>query len=135
MPYPEGESSARQRSMADARASRSEHFAQGIDTAPASVMTTRASGVGSMALARTGWVSLCIAFSKVFSPGCNDLVEMLKDNPPDLAPQRRSTVVLKFLHDIESIREQPTFALGFSLSGVNVHRLFALVRIKDNRQA
>ncbi|HLH00478.1 MAG TPA: hypothetical protein VKX49_29505 [Bryobacteraceae bacterium] len=60
---------------------------------------------------------------------------MLKDNPPDLAPQRRSTVVLKFLHDIESIREQPTFALGFSLSGVNVHRLFALVRIKDNRQA
>ena len=75
MPYPEGESSARFRSTRDAWASLSEHFFQGIDTEPVSVLTTSASGVVSIAFAKTGFVLLSTVLSKMLPPSNNDLIE------------------------------------------------------------
>jgi len=85
MPYPEGESSARFRSIQDARASRSEHLSHGIDTEPPSMIRMRASGVVSIAFAKMGLVLLCKVSSKMFTPSDNDLIEMLKNYLAHLA--------------------------------------------------
>jgi hypothetical protein len=110
MPYPAGESSARFRSIGDALASRSEHSSQGIDTEPLSVITMSASGVVSIAFAKTGFVLLSTIPSEMLPPGSNDLIEMLKDDLPHLASQTRRAVVLKILDDIETLRLQPLLA-------------------------
>src|ERR1017187_178615 len=114
MPYPEGESSARLRSARDARARRSEQFSHGIETGPVSVVTISVSGVVSMAFAKTGFVLLCTMPSEASPPSTNDLVELLSD--------------------IEAARMEPVLALRISLHRMHVHRLIALIRIKENRQ-
>jgi len=48
-----------------------------------------ASGVVSIPFANTGLVLLCTIPSKMFSPGSNDLVEMLEDDLTHLAFQTR----------------------------------------------
>ena len=48
------------------------------------MITMRASGVVSIAFAKTGLVLLCTVFSEMFPPGRDDLVEMLKDDLPVL---------------------------------------------------
>jgi hypothetical protein len=45
-----------------------------------------ASGVASMALARTGLISLFTIPSEVLAPCGDDLIEMLKNDLPNLAP-------------------------------------------------
>ena len=88
-------------------ARRSEHLSQGTDTEPLSRIKMSASGVVSMAFARTGFVLLCTIPSQVFPPSSNDLIEMLKDYLAHLASQTRRAIVLKFLCDIETVRLQP----------------------------
>jgi len=89
-----------------------------------------ASGVVSIAFAKTGFVLLCTIPSKMFLPGKNELIEMLKDYLPHLTSQTRRAVVFKVLDDIETVRLQPVLALRISLHGMHVHRLIALVRIE-----
>src|SRR5947207_1084857 len=110
MPYPEGESSARFRSIQDARAIRSEHFSHGIDTGPLSIMRISASGVVSTAFAKTGFVLHCTVTSKMLPPSSNDLIEMLKNYLAHLASQTRRAVVCKILDDIVTVRVQPILA-------------------------
>ena len=90
--------------------------------------TISASGVVSMAFAKTGLVLLCTMPSKVFAPSRDDLVKMLKNDLTYLASQPRRTVVLKLLIDIEGVRVQPILALRFSLHRMHVHWLIALIR-------
>src|ERR1017187_8197339 len=111
IPLPEGESSARFRSTGDARASRTEHFSQGIDTDRSSITTMSASGVVSIAFAKTGFVLLCTIPSETFPPRNNDLIEMLKDYLARLASQTRRAVVFEILDDIEAVRMKPVLAL------------------------
>lgn len=85
-----------------------------METGPASVNTTRASGVVSMAFANTGLVSLCTIFSKMFPPGGNDLVKVLEDDLADLASQTRRTVVLELLQDVEALWLQQLHYRDFS---------------------
>ena len=75
-----------------------------------------ASGVVSIAFAKTALVLLCTVSSKMLSPGSYDLIEMLKDNLTRLASQTRRAVVLKILNDIESVRMQPILALRISVT-------------------
>jgi hypothetical protein len=103
MPQPEGESSARFRSSTDAWASRSEHFSHGIDTDPLSIITISASGVVSIAFAKTGFVLLCTIPSKVLPPRINDLLEVRKDYLSHFASQTRRAVVFKFFDNIETL--------------------------------
>jgi hypothetical protein len=51
-----------------------------------------ASGVVSIAFAKTGFVLLRTIPSETFPPGNNDPIEMLKDYLAHLAPQTRRTV-------------------------------------------
>jgi hypothetical protein len=81
-----------------------------METDPVSMITMRASGVVSIAFAKTGLVSLCTSFSEMFPPSHYDLIEMLKDDLADLAPQTRPTVVLILLKNIETLRLQPILA-------------------------
>jgi hypothetical protein len=48
-----------------------------------------ASGVVSIAFAKTGFVLLCTIPSEMLSPSSNDLIEMLKDYLSHLASQTR----------------------------------------------
>jgi hypothetical protein len=89
-----------------------------------------ASGVVSIAFAKTGFVLLCTIPSEMLPPSKNDLIEMLKDYLPHLASQTRGAVVFKVLDDIEAVRLQPILALRISLHAMHVHRLIALVRIE-----
>jgi hypothetical protein len=114
----------------DALASRSEHFSHGIDTDPLSIITMRASGVVSIAFAKTGFVLLGTIPSEMLLPSNNDLIEMLKDDLAYLASQTRCAVVFKLLNDIETVRMQPILALCISLHGMHVHRFVALVRVE-----
>jgi len=66
--------------------------------------------------------------SRIFPPGVNDLVEMLKDNLTDLASQPRRTVVFELLSDIETVRMHPILELRVSLYSMHVHRFIALIR-------
>src|SRR5712692_3036991 len=81
-----------------------------METDPVSMITMRASGVVSIAFAKTGLVSLCTSFSEMFPPRDYGLIEMLKDDLADLAPQTWPTVVLILLKNIETLRLQPIFA-------------------------
>jgi hypothetical protein len=99
------------RSIRDAWASRSEHFSQGIDTGPVSSITMSASGVVSIAFAKTGFVLLCTIPSEMFPPSKNELIEMFKDYLPHLALQTRRAVVFKVLDDIEAVRLQPSISV------------------------
>lgn len=130
MPYPEGESSARFRSIHDAEASLAEHFSQGIDTEPASMVRIRASGVVWIAFAITGFVLLCKISSEMLAPGGNDLIKMFKDYLSNFASQTRCALVFKILGDVEALGVQPIFAFCLSLHGVHVNWLVALVRVK-----
>ena len=71
--------------MKEARASRSEHLSHGIDTDPLSIIKMSASGVVSIAFAKTGFVLLCTIFSEMLPPGSDDLIEVLEDNLAHLA--------------------------------------------------
>jgi hypothetical protein len=81
-----------------------------------------ASGVVSIAFAKTGFVLLCTVSSKTLSSGGYDLIEMLKDDLTHLASQTRRAVVLKIFNDIESVRMQPILAFCISLHRMHVHR-------------
>jgi hypothetical protein len=89
-----------------------------------------ASGVVSIAFAKTGFVLLCTIPSEMLPSSENDLIEMLKDYLPHLASQAGRAVVFEVLDDIEAVRLQPILALRISLHGMHVHRLIALVRIE-----
>ena len=89
-----------------------------------------ASGVVSIAFAKTGLVLLCTISSEMLPPGRYDLIEMLKDDLTHLASQTRRAVVLKILNDIETVRMQPILALCISLPCMYVNRLIALVRVE-----
>jgi hypothetical protein len=65
-----------------------------------------ASGVVSIAFAKTGFVLLCTISSKLLPPGSYYLIEMLKDDLAHLAPQTRRAVVFKILNDIETVPSQ-----------------------------
>jgi hypothetical protein len=86
-----------------------------------------ASGVVSIAFAKTGFVLLCTISSEMLPPSNNDLIEMLKDYLSHLASQTRRAVVFKILDDIETVRLQPILAFCISLHRMHVHRLIALV--------
>jgi hypothetical protein len=87
----------------------------------------RASGVVSIAFAKTGLVLLCTISSETFPPSSYDPTEMLKYDLTDLASQTRRAVVFKILNDVEAVRLQPILALCISLHSMYVHRLVALV--------
>jgi hypothetical protein len=87
-----------------------------------SIIRISASGVVSIAFAKTGFVLLCKIPSEMFPPCGKDLIEMLKNYLPHLASQTRCAVVLKILDDIEAVRLQPIFALRLSLYGMHVYR-------------
>jgi hypothetical protein len=89
-----------------------------------------ASGVASIAFAKTGFVLLCTIPSEMLPPCNNDPIEMLKDYLPHLASQTRCAVVLKIFDDIETVRLQPILTLCISLHRMHVHRLITLVRIE-----
>ena len=101
-----------------------------METDPVSVITIRASGVVSMAFAKTGLVSLCTIFSEMFPPGDNDLVKMFKDDLANLASQTRRTVELELLQDVEALWLKPILALRIPLYSMHVHRFIALVRVE-----
>jgi hypothetical protein len=67
-------------------------------------MTMSASGVVSIAFAKTGFVLLSTIPSEMLPPSNNDLIEMLEDDLAYLAPQTRCAVVFELLNDIETIR-------------------------------
>jgi hypothetical protein len=89
-----------------------------------------ASGVVSIAFARTGFVLLATVTSEMFSPASYELIEMFEDYLAYLAPETRRAVVFKILDDIETVRVQPILALRVSLHRMHVHRLVALVRVE-----
>src|ERR1017187_1048661 len=89
-----------------------------------------ASGVVSIAFAKTGFVLLCTIPSEMLPPGHNDLIKMLEDDLAHLASQSRRRVVFKILDDIETVRMQPVLALCISLHRMHMHRLVALVRVE-----
>jgi hypothetical protein len=78
-----------------------------------------ASGVVSIAFAKTGFVLLCTISSKLLPPGSYYLIEMLKDDLAHVAPQA-----------LETVRMQPILALRIPLYRMHVHRLIALVRVE-----
>ena len=55
---------------------------------------------------------------------------MLKDDLTHLASQTWRAVVLEILNYIETVGQQPIFALGIPLHCMHVHRLIALICIK-----
>ena len=61
-----------------------------------------ASGVVSIAFAKTGFVLLRTIPSEMLPPSSNDLIEMLKDSLTHLASQTWRAVVLKIRNDIET---------------------------------
>jgi hypothetical protein len=67
-------------------------------------MTMSASGVVSIAFAKTGFVLLSTIPSEMLPPSNNDLIEMLEDDLAYLAPQTRCAVVFELLNHIETIR-------------------------------
>jgi hypothetical protein len=71
-----------------------------------------ASGVVSIAFAKTGFVLLCTIPSETLPPGINDLIEMFEDYLTHLASQTRRAVVFKILDDIEMVWLQPVLALS-----------------------
>jgi hypothetical protein len=89
-----------------------------------------ASGVVSIAFAKTGFVLLCTISSEMLAPRGNDLIEVLKYYLAHLASQTRRRVVLEILNDIETVRVQPILARRISLDRMHVHRLIALVRVE-----
>lgn len=99
-------------------------------TVPASVITTRASDVVCIAFAKTARVSLFTVSSNMPLPGFNDLIEVLEDNLPDLAPQARRTVIFELLTNVEAIWKEPIFTFRISLCRVYVHRLCTFVRVE-----
>jgi hypothetical protein len=84
----------------------------------------------AIALANTDFVLLSTVLSQVLAPSRHDPVKMLKDDLAHLPSQPRRTVVRKLLIDIEGVRVQPIFALGFSLLRMHVQWLIALIRIE-----
>ena len=90
----------------------------------------RASGVVSIAFAKTGFVLLCTIPSETLPPGSYHLVEMLKDYLAHFEAQTRRAVVLKILNDIETVGQQLILAIRISLYRMHVHRLIALVRVE-----
>src|SRR5437879_4014470 len=52
-----------------------------METDPVSMITMRASGVVSIAFAKTGLVSLCTSVSEMFPPSDYDLIETLRLQP------------------------------------------------------
>ena len=89
-----------------------------------------ASGVVSIAFAKTGFVLLCTIFSEPLPPCGYYLIEMLTDDLADLASQARRAVVLKIFNDIEAVGMQPILTLGITLDRMHMHRLIALVRVE-----
>src|SRR5690242_20092954 len=114
----------------DACASRSEHFSHGIDTDRSSMIRTSASGVVSIAFAKTGFVLLCTISPEPLPPCSYYLIEMLKDDLTNLAMQARRAVVLKIFNDIETVGMQPILTLGITLHRMHMHRFIALVRVE-----
>jgi hypothetical protein len=53
------------------------------------MISVSASGVGSIAFAKTGFVLLCTVSSEMLRPGSYDLIEMLKEDLTRLASQTR----------------------------------------------
>jgi hypothetical protein len=94
------------------------------------MITISASGVVSIAFAKTGFVLLCTIPSETLPPCKNDLIEMRKDDLPYLAAQTWRAVVFELLNDIETVRMQPILAFCISLHCMHVHRFIALVRIE-----
>ena len=88
-----------------------EHLSQGIVTGPLSKMITSASGVVSIAFAKTGSVLLCTITSETLPPSDNDLIKMLEDYLAHLASQTRRAVVFKIFDSIETVRLQLMFTL------------------------
>ena len=84
-----------------------------------------ASGVVSIAFAKTGFVLHCTIPSEMLPPGNNELIEMLKDYLTHLTSQTWRAVVLKIRDDIETVMVQPIFALCISLHSMYMHRLVA----------
>ena len=72
-----------------------------------SIIRISASGVVSIAFAKTGFVLLCKIPSEMFPPCGKDLIEMLKNYLPHLASQTRRAAVFEILNDIESVGVQP----------------------------
>jgi len=89
-----------------------------------------ASGVVSIAFAKTGFVLLSTIPSEMLPPTSNDPIEMLKDDLSYFASQTGCAVVFELLNDIETVRMQPILALRISLHRMNVHRFVALVRVE-----
>jgi hypothetical protein len=89
-----------------------------------------ASGVVSIALAKTGFVLLCTVPSEVPLPRGNDLIEVFENYLAYFAPQAWRAVVLEILDDIETVRVQPVLTLCVSLYRMHVHRFVALVRVE-----
>ena len=86
-----------------------------------------ASGVVSIAFAKTGFVLLCTIPSEMLPPGDNDLIKMLKYDLAHLASQSRRAVAFRILDDIETVRVQPILALCISLHRMHVHRFAILL--------
>jgi hypothetical protein len=91
------------------------------------VITISASGVVSIAFAKTGFVLLCTIPSKVLPPSVNDLFEVREDYLSHFASQTWRAVVFKFFDDIETLGLQPILAFRISLHRMHVYRLIALV--------
>ena len=79
-----------------------------------------ASGVVSIAFAKTGFALLCTIPSEMFPPSQNELIEMLKDYLPHLALQTRRAVVFKVLDDVEAVRLQPSISVEQRETGLAV---------------
>ena len=79
-------------------------------------MRMSASGVVSIAFAKTGFVLLCNVPSEMLPPGGNDPIEMPEDYPAHLAPQTRRAVILEIFHNIEAVRVRPALAFRMSLT-------------------
>ncbi len=87
-----------------------------------------ASGVASIALAKTGFVSLFTIPSKMFPPCGDDLIEMLENDLADFPAQTGRQVVLEVLDNVEALRIPPELAFRVSFDDVHVHGLIAFVR-------
>ena len=80
-----------------------------------------ASGVVSIALAKTGFVILCTIPSEMLPPSSNDLIEMLKNYLAASRRKRGVQLYSKFDY-VETVRVQPRLALCLSLHRMHVHR-------------
>ena len=76
---------------------------------PLPVVIVSASGVGAMDLARIGAALVDIGSSKTAAPCRADLIEVSKDNSPDLAAQSRRAVVFKL--ELSRSQELATYLL------------------------